>query len=153
MHTTTNVCKKLQLQLYIYSSNSSMSNHEGKWVLLVPYSFLILVNSTKKKSKCIQNTHTQIYMIQKHISFDTLKRILDLILFNCYLASPRLTFDHFWGVSLTNSTLISAITQLWSDINENLTARFGRYKPPGDLWVKTVESALINIKVVGLSFW
>ena len=30
LHITTNVCRKRQLQLYIYSSNSSMSNHEGK---------------------------------------------------------------------------------------------------------------------------
>ena len=129
-----------------------MSNHEGKWVLLVPCSFLILVNSTKKIANA-SKTHTQIYIIQKYISFDILKRILDSILFNCYLASPRLTFDHFWGISLTNSTFISGLTQLWPDVNENLTARLGRYKPPGDLWVKTVESAVINIKVVGLSFW
>ena len=27
-------------------------------------------------------------------------------------------------------------------------ARLGCYKPPGDLWVKIVESAVINIEVV-----
>ena len=59
LHIRTNVCRKRQLQLYIYSSNSSMSNHEGKRVLLVPYAFLILVNSTKKIANAYK-THTDI---------------------------------------------------------------------------------------------
>ena len=66
LHITTNVCRKRQLQLYIYSSNSSMSNHEGKWVLLMPYAFLILVNSTKKIANAYK-THTDIYNSKIHI--------------------------------------------------------------------------------------
>ena len=83
-----------------------------------------------------------VWYLEKNIRFD---------IFNCYLATPRPTFGHYRGVSLSNSVLISALKQLWPDVNRNLIAKLGRYKPPGDLWVKIVESVVINIKVVGLS--
>ena len=57
--------------------------------------------------------------------FDILRRIVDLIFSNGYLASPRPTFGHYWGVSLTNSILIFALKQLWPDVNGNLIARLG----------------------------
>ena len=85
--------------------------------------------------------------------FDILRRILDLIFCSCYLASQRPTFGHYQGVSLTKSILISALKQLWPDVNGNLIAKLGHYKLPGDLRVKIVEGAVIKIKVVGLSFW
>ena len=44
--------------------------------------------------------------------FDILRKILDLIFFNCYLASQRPAFGEYQGVSLTNSILISALKQL-----------------------------------------
>ena len=50
-------------------------------------------------------------------------------IFNCYFASPRTTFGHYWVVSLTNSMLISALIELQPDPNGNLIARLGRYKP------------------------
>ena len=85
--------------------------------------------------------------------FDILRRTLDLIFFNCHLASPRPSFGHYRGVRFTNSILISALKQLSPDVNGNLIASLGRCKPPGDFWVKIVVSAVINIAVVGLSFW
>ena len=85
-----------------------------------------------------------VWYLEKNIRFS---------IFNCYLASSRPTFGHHRGVSFSNSILISALKQLWPEVNGNLMARLGRYKPPGDVWVKIVESAVINIEVVGLSFW
>ena len=67
----------------------------------------------------------------KHILFDILKRILDPILFNCYLAFPKPALGHYQGVSLSNPVLITAILTL--EVHGNLIARLGRYKLLGDL--------------------
>ena len=35
----------------------------------------------------------------------------------------------------------------------NLIARLGRYKPPGDLWMKVVENLVIKVELVRLALW
>ena len=39
------------------------------------------------------------------------------------------------------------------EVNGNLIARLGHYKPPGDLWLKIVENLVINVELVRLSLW